>query len=385
MIFPTLYARSNTGAILQWTVLVENNTYWTEAGQQGGAITTSKPQVCTGKNIGKANETLPDEQAEKEAQAAWKKKKKEGYTEDVTKIDEQVFFQPMLAKQFEDYQEKIVYPVGLEDKLNGIRSVHFKRGSFSRRGEQFYNIEHIRRDTQKAFEVFPDLVLDGELFNYKYRNLLNRIAQLVAVTRKPKDITPELRKESEEIVRLYVYDGFGFTVDGKSITQDTPFWQRKQALKKLKEAFKWEFVYILDYKFAKSIDDILDALKHSKKNGWEGIIIRIFDAPYENKRSKFLLKYKNFIDKEFEIIDILEGTGNWAGCAKKIVCKLDKPGTNGETEFTSNIRGTMEEMAQLLKDKHKYIGKYATVEFQEYSEYGVPLIPYTQLPFRDYE
>lgn len=385
MKLPTLYSRSVTGAVQQWTVIVNGNEYWTEAGQVGGAITTNKPQVCAGKNIGKANETSPDEQAEKEAQAAWKKKKKEGYTEDINKIDEQVFFQPMLAKQFDDYREKIVYPVGVEDKLNGIRSVHFKRGSFSRTGEEFHNIRHIRDSIKSLFDEFPDLVLDGELFNYKYRNLLNRIAQLVAVTRKPKDITPELRQESEDIVRLYVYDGFGFTIDGKEITQDTPFWQRKQGLKKLLEQRK--HVFVLDYHFAKSEEDIIKALKHSKDNGWEGIIIRIFDAPYENKRSKYLLKYKNFIDKEFEVLDILPGTGNWTGCAKKIVCKLDKPGKNGETEFTSNIRGSMEELKDLYENRSDYIGKkiYATVEFQEYSEYGIPLIPYTQLPFRIYE
>jgi len=40
-----------------------------------------------------------------------------------------------------------------------------------------------------------------------------------------------------------------------------------------------------------------------RKDGYEGAIIRT-DAPYEHKRSKNLLKYKEFLDDEFEIIDV---------------------------------------------------------------------------------
>lgn len=383
MRLPTLYARAKTGAVQEWTIQIDGNEYRTFAGQSGGVITESKPQVCYGKNTGKKNETTGAEQALKEAKAKWQKKKDEGYHEDVNDIDKFVFFEPMLAYKFIKYKDKIQYPIGREDKLNGMRSCHFKHASFSRTGKEIHNIRHVRKENADLFKKFPDLFLDGELFNYRYRNLLNRIIQLVSVNILPEHITPELERESEEIVRLYVYDGYGFEIDGKEITKDTPFWQRKQALKKLLDGRK--YTSVLDYKFVKNEEEVYAALKESAKNNWEGIILRIFDAPYESGRSKYLLKLKNFIDEEFEVVDIEEGTGNWAGCAKKIICKLKKPATNGETTFASNIRGTMAEMRDLLINKKKYIGKFATVEFQEYSEYGIPLIPYTGLPFRDYE
>ena len=45
----------------------------------------------------------------------------------------------------------------------------------------------------------------------------------------------------------------------------------------------------------------------------------------------------------------------------------------------------MEFLREVLENKEKYIGEVITVDFQEYSEYGVPLIPYTNLIIRNYE
>lgn len=97
------------------------------------------------------------------------------------------------------------------------------------------------------------------------------------------------------------------------------------------------------------------------------------------------MKLKNFYDSEYRIKDIKSGTGNWDGCAKIITCELNPPAKDGSTTFDSNIRGDMETLRDLLENKENYIGQYCTVEFQELSEYGIPLIPYTQLPFRTYE
>ena len=114
-------------------------------------------------------------------------------------------------------------------------------------------------------------------------------------------------------------------------------------------------------------------------------MLKVLAAPYENKRSKNLLKLKVFYDDEFEVLGFCEGTGNWAGKVKKVICKLKTPSTNGKTEFESNIRGSMEVLAALWLDRNKHVGKIVTVEYQELSPYGVPLIPYCEPMFRDYE
>ena len=112
--------------------------------------------------------------------------------------------------------------------------------------------------------------------------------------------------------------------------------------------------------------------------GGRGVILRFPDSPYEHKRSKNLLKLKKFEDAEFEVLDIQEGTGNWQGKATEIVCKLEEEYHQfGRDSFVANLEGTMENATEILHNKSKYIGKKITVWFQDRSEYGVPLIPYT--------
>lgn len=387
MTLPRLYARTSTGAIQQWDIEVQGGAYRTIYGQINGQFVATAFTFCKGKNTGKANATTDDEQALKEAQAIWKKKLKEGYKEDITQIDEETFFQVQLADKFTKYQDKIVYPVGAEDKLNGIRCTITKKGAFSRTGEEFFCLDHIKEELEPLFDKFPNLRLDGELFNPALKNELNKIASLVSVNRKEKDVSAEDQQRAKEIVQYHVYDGFGFhlaTMDGNvEVEQSSSFMWRKEALSEL---LKYgNFVKFHKFELVNSYDEIVKMMDSVKAEGREGLVIKVLDAPYLNKRSKFMLKLKLFQDEEFEVIEFLEGEGNWAGKVKKVVCKLNTPATNGKLMFESNIRGTMEELAQLWIDREQHIGKWVTVDFQEYSPYGVPLIPYCYPLFRDYE
>ena len=125
-------------------------------------------------------------------------------------------------------------------------------------------------------------------------------------------------------------------------------------------------------------------LEENRLNGGEGKIIRWGDCSRKEGKSKYLLKLKHSEDDEFEIIDILEGNGNWAGCAKIVVLKLNKPSIRGDLSFDSNIKGDEKWLRELLINKDKYIGELATTEFQHYSEYNIPQLPYV-ISIRNYE
>jgi len=391
MKFNTLYARTNTGAIQQWNIEVGENFYRTIYGQKDGQLVTTEPSYCEGKNIGKTNETSPQQQAIKEAKAIFVKKRKEGYKEDINDIDIEEFFQPMLAKKFIEYKDRIVYPVAVEDKLNGIRCSISKKGAFSRTGEEFHCIDHIKEELAPLFDKNPNLILDGELFNPLYKNELNVIASLVSVNRGNKDVTDEDRQRSKEIVQFHVYDGLYYSISENvvggpfEVTISTSYTLRKDALRYITSDLEYIFYhdYTLVYSYAE-IEAMMEKVKEEKR---EGLMIKILHAPYENKRSKNMLKLKHFIDEEFEVLEFIEGTGNWMGKVKKVVCKLNVPATNGKTTFESNIRGTMEQLAELWNNRELYLGKgkRVTVEFQEWSPYRIPLIPYCNPIFRDYE
>ena len=76
--------------------------------------------------------------------------------------------------------------------------------------------------------------------------------------------------------------------------------------------------------------------------GYEGQMVRQNTA-YECKRSKNLLKRKEFITEEFEVVNVEEGNGNWSGYAKRFVLKMP----NG-TQFSSGIRGSQAKLKELL-------------------------------------
>ena len=72
---PTLYKKDTTGKIRQWTVIAEENKFWSQQGVIDGKIVINKPTVTSPKNVGRSNETTAEEQAVAEAKAKWEKKK----------------------------------------------------------------------------------------------------------------------------------------------------------------------------------------------------------------------------------------------------------------------------------------------------------------------
>ncbi len=378
--FATIYKRTSKGQILVWTIVAGKDAYHTEEGVQGGTISVNKPHTVEPKNVGKANETSAEEQAEIEALAKWEKKLKTGYAKSVSEIDSVAFKKPMKGYKWKEYADKVVFPVDIQDKLNGVRAQAEADGTRSTGGELFHSLPHIREALAPIFKAYPTIFIDGEHFNFKLRQRLNRLTELVSVVIQPKDLTPELLAESKNIVEFHVFDAYGF----EGITEETPWRERHAALKRLIKKFAPDYVFLLEYRTVNTVKELMDALEKNRLEGGEGLMVRWGNCPRKEGKSKFMLKLKHYDDDEFIIVDITEGNANWAGCAKTIRLKLNKPGSRGDTEFDSNIKGDEEWLRELLRDKKKYIGEPATTEFQHYSEYGIPQLPYV-LSIRNYE
>ena len=202
MKLPTLYARTQTGAIQQWSVYTEENKYQTVFGQVDGKLQTTNWTICQGTNMGRSNERSPEQQAEFEAEALWKKKKDSGYFENISDIDISKFVEPMLAKNFEDYKDKISFPVYCQPKLDGIRCVVTKDGMYSRNGKEFNSCPHIQEQLKVFFSKHPDVVLDGELYNHDLKHDFNKITSLV---KKTKPTQTDLC-ETGDLVEYWIYD-----------------------------------------------------------------------------------------------------------------------------------------------------------------------------------
>ena len=103
MALPTLYAKSKTGKDQVWNIEVIGNMIRTSYGYKDGAITVNEKTVDKGKNIGKKNETTPEQQAAAEARSLWDKKKTTGYGESV-----EASVVPQMGKQEMEQHGKIL-------------------------------------------------------------------------------------------------------------------------------------------------------------------------------------------------------------------------------------------------------------------------------------
>jgi DNA ligase-1 len=341
MKLPMLFARTNTGAIQTWTIEVDGNKFRTHYGQIDGAIQITEWTVCEGKNTGKKNATSNEDQAVKEAKATWKKKKESGYFEKINDIDGVSFTEPMLAKNYDDYKDELKYPIYSQPKLDGIRCVVKKDGMWSRNGKSIVSAPHVLVALKPFFDKFPNAILDGELYADKFANDFNAICSLVKKT-KP---TPEDLVESATNIQYWVYDWIVSKTFSDRNSDITTYLTNNNVVRRVPT----HLVY--------TITHLNELYEKYVVEGYEGQMVRT-DGPYENKRSKCLLKRKEFKDSEFKILDIVEGVGNKSGMAGHMVFKNHK-----DIEFHSNIKGDRNYLRELLTNKNKLIGKSATVKY----------------------
>jgi len=355
----TIYKKTKTGATQEWTIEVVGNKYRTHSGQVGGAITTNEWTICYGKNVGRANETTDKEQTMLEAVAKRTKKLESGYFENIKHINKQQYFEPMLASKWEDSKDKVTYPIFSQPKLDGIRCVVTKNGMFSRNGKPIISAPHIRESLSEVFEVYPDLILDGELYADKFASDCNKIVSLV---KKSKPTDADL-KESKKNIQYWIYD---------LPDNDIQFGERCERLHELFENYNSFSKHCVEVEteICNDEDEVMGLYEEYVDNGFEGQMLRL-NKEYENKRSKSLMKHKSFVDEEYTILDIVEGEGNRTGTAGYMVFE-----TAEGKRFKSNVKGTWEETAEMLKNKKKLIGKEATIKYFNLTPDGIPRFPY---------
>ena len=376
MKFKTLYKRTSTGAVQIWFMEVEDGKYRTTSGQQDGKLVVSEWTVAKPKNVGKANETTAQEQAELEMLAKYKKKlEQSGYFEKLAAVDDdRGFFEPMLAKPFEPDRLIAGETFYIQPKHNGVRCIANKDGLWSRKGKKFVNCPHIEEELKPFFAKNPDAILDGELYNHDFKSDFEKLISSIK-KQKPTEETIAL---AASVVELHIYDYPSY---------DASFSKRWQALEEEFAALIPENKIIRRSPTWASTDikTIIGLHQRNLKLGYEGTMIRL-DANYENKRTYSLMKYKDFKDAEFEIVNIEPGKGNWSTAAKIITLKLPAGvlTAKGDDTFGAGFKGTKEEGAALLAKRYEVIGKLGTVVYFDETAAGVPLFPIFH-GVRDYE
>jgi len=361
-----VYKRDSTGAVrVWWADIGTDGSSWawrTNSGMGGGKIVVSGWKSVEQKNVGKTNETSLEQQAYLEATADMKKKLERGYFENLNAIDTFEKIKPMLAIKHEDakydFENKAYFS---QPKLDGIRCIARRDGLWSRAGKEIVAVPHIMEALRVFFDSYPDAIIDGELYNHELRDDFNTITSLVRKT-KP---TEEDLIESARLVQYHVYDMVQVPSAGDIYGDEVFFIDR------------WQWFYnqgfdgvirVVDTRIITSQESMDQRYGEYLEAGYEGQMIRE-NAEYEqNKRSKSLIKRKEFLTDEFPVIAIEEGKGNWAGYIKRFILQLP----DGR-EFGSGVRGTQEVMKKLFESGEK--PTWATLRYFTPTPDGVPRFP----------
>jgi DNA ligase 1 len=372
--FAPLYSLNSNGSIQRWSISVEDNRIIKEYGQIGGKMQSVTDIVKGGKNIGKSNETTPEDQAIAEATAQWEKKLKSGYSKTQKDARSGVVdakfvtggIEPMLAHKFRDHSDKIKFPAFVQPKLDGIRCIAIIENGvatlWSRTRKPITGVPHIIKDLETKF---PDanIIFDGELYNHSYKNRFEEIVSFV------KQVTP---KAGHEVVEYHIYD---------IVDTTKTFKQRQEWLVTNRKNIESNTPMLLSLVHTHEVEDddvLMYWFTSWRMEGYEGAMVRNSKSMYEGKRSYGLQKIKEFDDDEFKITGVKSGRGRMADCA--IFTCTNKKGDL----FDCKMEGSLDVLKDILKNPRSVIGKMLTVRYQGFTNGNMPRFP-IGVSVRDYE
>tara|TARA_B100001094_G_scaffold270084_1_gene274731 strand:- start:580 stop:1464 length:885 start_codon:yes stop_codon:yes gene_type:complete len=262
--------------------------------------------------------------------------------------DDKVFMQPKLdgVRCIIQYENR---PLKNVDDLSGQLTENVVV-AYSRTGKEWKNIQHILDQLKPFFQKYPNVILDGELYNHDLKDDFETIISLVR-RQKPDDLD---MLESADLVQFHCYD---------IIDEELPFQQRiefvTEALMLLGDS-----IYTVDTMLVPTESQAQVNHARNLDSGYEGSILRTNDT-YQCKRSHSLRKFKDFHDTEATITAWVEGKGKRVGTIGKFMA-IDDDGN----EFGMPVMDNFKYLQDNFKVMQGYVGKTATFTYFERTKAG---------------
>jgi len=232
-------------------------------------------------------------------------------------------FSCQLAQDSTDQPKKLKGIKRLEVKLDGVRVLAVVNGSactlYSRNGKEFENfpqiadfIEEHRKAFQRDSAFGGQFVLDGEIVGKNFQDLMKQ------AQRKRDAKTTDMVYHVFDILPLSEFrEGFCNLQQHKRID----LLKRAQAFLPENGCVRVMPGMDVDLDTAEGHDVMRRFAEASVEEGYEGIMIKSMDAPYECKRSDFWMKWKPTITVDLNIVGFEEGTGRNLGRLGAIICE----------------------------------------------------------------
>lgn len=347
-----LYKKDNKGCIRYWSIENTESGITITHGVHGGAL-NNKHEVIT---EGKGGRTLKEQIMSRMASRI-SKQRDSGYVNSVEKAKEGKATnalklpKPMLAAKLKD--SPLPDRFMLQYKYDGNRCLITKQDgkvfAYSRNGKIINSIDHI---LEAAKDIPEGMILDGELYCHG-----------VPLQTLRSWISKKQAESNGLVYQCYDYmdSELGFVDRSLSLLKlDLPY-PIKVDLGELITPLELER------------EGINSRFKRAREDGYEGLIARHLDKPYEDgKRSKSLIKIKGWEDAEYLVVAIHASADGWA------ILECETPKGN----FRVSAPGTISEKTHVLENKDEYIGKWVTVEYANLTIRGIPFHP-TAIAWRE--
>ena len=240
-------------------------------------------------------------------------------------------------------------------KIDGSRIIAIKENEqvsfWTRQGQPYEGLVDLEEELKSM--LFDNFVLDGEIVA-KETSKEDTYKNTMKLSR-----TKDAAKHG---LKMLVFD-YMPVANWKMQQCPLAYHTRRATLSFMFEsAIKYEYFELLPLLYVgNDTSMITKILEEQVARGEEGIMINIWDAPYEFKRTNSLLKVKKFQDTEVEIIGYEEGTNKLAGTLGAFVCKYK----DNEVRVGSGL--TDADRAYFWAHREEFLGKPITVKYFETS------------------
>lgn len=250
----------------------------------------------------------------------------------------------------------------IERKLDGTRCIclidsNGKIKFYSRKGKEFHTLDVLKKELEDFVALhseYKNTVLDGEICliddngNDDFQGIMKEITRKDHMIKNPS---------------YCVFDLLDLEDFNKGYSTET-YKPRLNKLKTFVETIKSQHIKLIEYAYYTT--EVFDTWqKKVLDNGWEGLIARK-DVPYEGKRSRNLLKYKNFSDAEYVVKDVVldgnatilvEGKTQRIKCVQSLV--IEHKG------YIVNVGSglTQQQRIEFAEHPKHIIGKTITVQY----------------------
>jgi len=267
-------------------------------------------------------------------------------------------FECMLAHDGAKHEKKIAGKKILQKKLDGVRCltvVDFESRTvvmYTRNGKELVNFPHITAYLETQLDNFArSYVIDGEIMSNSFQELMTQVHRKDNVEASDAvlnifDIIP-LAEFKEGVSSMgqrrrlnFIKTNFNNIIEDSGCMLLVPWIE-------------------VDLETMVGKVEFQDFNKQMVEAGYEGIMIKDVDAPYECKRSSSWLKQKPFIEVSLAVVAIEEGTGKNVGKLGAFICEGEDDGKKIRVNVGSGFTDT--DRDEFWASKDQIIGQVVEV------------------------